>query len=549
MLCLIHGYSLTGSGSNQWSRSIAQGMCGIGETVHLVCQENRPEQFDFVAEAYTYDPSGAPTRILDRDVPYEGKCIVHRPLLDTLPTYVRPASTNTYMAAILDLTREKIDEYLARNEATLRRVFSEHDITAVHVNHVVLMAVAVHRVCTECGIPYGVMPHGSAIEYVVKHDETMRKLAADALTSADTIFTLSEEMRERIQTVFPDVPDASSKMVMASAGVDTRQFRIIDRSERRESIEHLKSALAGAGRGKSIAQRQRLRDRLHDDVSLDELLELFEVVEDYPPKVPDEGIEEQLDAVDWEEDEIITFVGKIIGYKGLPGLVVAFPSILARRPRARLLIAGRGNLRAGLEALVYALADGHRELVRKIITWGGAVEGEAPEPFHRAAHFLDHLEERGEVEAYFAGAERLLTPDRVIFTGYMDHHLLCHLFPCCDVAIFPSVVKEAAPLVVPEAMASGCFPVGTDFAGMGASLSVAAQAVPDEVGPLMRLRPDAEFTARDIVENVSTALDVADKYRENLREIAVQRYDWRSVARNLADDMKAMGAAAGKAAS
>ena len=426
----------------------------------------------------------------------------------------------------------------------MRRILSDHDINGVHVNHVVLMAVVVHRVCSEMGIPFGVMPHGSAIEYVVKHDERMRDLATAALTASDTIFTLSEEMRERIQTVFPGVPDAASKMVMASAGVDTRQFRVIERSDRRDNINRLKDELGDVARGKSTAQRQHLRDHLRDDITLDELLDLFRSVEDYPPKMPDEGIETQLDAVDWTNDEIITFVGKLIGYKGLPALVTAFPSILARHPRARLIIAGRGNLRSGLEALVYALSDGHRDLVRKIIEWGGAVEGEDQEPFHRAAHYFDQLEQRGRLEEYFATAERTLTPERVIFTGYMEHHILCHLFPCCDVAIFPSVVKEAAPLVVPESMASGCFPVGTDFAGMGASLDVAAQAVPEDVGRLMRLRPDAAFTTRDIVENVSTALDVTDQYRHALREIAVARYDWRSVAENLSAEMKAMGAAA-----
>ena len=50
------------------------------------------------------------------------------------------------------------------------------------------------------------------------------------------------------------------------------------------------------------------------------------------------------------------------------------------------------------------------------------------------------------------------------------HHELQHLFPCCDAGIFPSIVKEAGPLVFLEALASGCFPLGTYFAGMKASI-------------------------------------------------------------------------------
>src|SRR5690606_22410586 len=142
--------------------------------------------------SHAYDPSGEPTLLFRRNVPFRGRCIMHRPLLEILPTYVRPAPGVTSMASILDLPREKLDDYVARNEATLRRILADHDISAVHVNHVVLMAVAVHRACRAAGVPFGVMPHGSAIEYVVKHDERMRELARAALADAHTIFLLSD---------------------------------------------------------------------------------------------------------------------------------------------------------------------------------------------------------------------------------------------------------------------------------------------------------------------------------------------------------------------
>jgi hypothetical protein len=51
------------------------------------------------------------------------------------------------------------------------------------------------------------------------------------------------------------------------------------------------------------------------------------------------------------------------------------------------------------------------------------------------------------------------------------------IYPYCDVAIFPSIVAEAGPLVLIEAMASGCYPMGTYFAGMGANIDIAASAL------------------------------------------------------------------------
>ena len=49
----------------------------------------------------------------------------------------------------------------------------------------------------------------------------------------------------------------------------------------------------------------------------------------------------------------------------------------------------------------------------------------------------------------------------MIFTGYLTHRELRYLFPCCDVAVFPSIVAEAGPLVFLEALASGVSPLGT----------------------------------------------------------------------------------------
>lgn len=540
MICLVHGYALTGSGSNQWTRSIAQGMVETGETIHLICQEHRPEQLDFVSEAWTYDPDGRPNLLFRRSIDRPGRCIVHRPVLELLPTYVRPKASVTSMAAILDLAPPQIEEYLRRNEAAMRRIFRDHAISCVHVNHVVLMAVVVHRVCQELAIPYAIMPHGSAIEYVVKHSPEMKQLAGEALASADRILMLSEEMIERIRNVFDGLANPESKMIMASAGVDTSRFRVIGREERGASIEQLKDDLAGAPRGKSPDLHRVSVDDLADDLSLDAVQNLLRGAGDYPPKAPDIDLEAKLDTVDWERDEIIIFVGKIIGYKGLPSIVAAFPEIASRRPHARLIIAGRGNLREGLEALIAALGAGKRSLVERLVTWGSALEGEPPQPFDRIASYFGQLKASGRLDAYFEAARRHVHLRSIILTGYLEHHLLCHLFPCCDVAIFPSIVKEAAPLVVPEAMASGCFPIGTDYAGMGASLDVAGQAVPEDVAAFMRLRPEAEHTVLDIVEHVSNALEVSDTYRHDLRDLALRKYDWRSVAARLAGELHGM---------
>src|SRR5687767_11299365 len=89
MICLLHGYLLEGSGSNLWTRSVLRALCDTGHTVHLVCQDPKPESYDFIAEAHVYHPDGARETLMRRKVHYAGRCIMHKPKLgDTLPVYV-----------------------------------------------------------------------------------------------------------------------------------------------------------------------------------------------------------------------------------------------------------------------------------------------------------------------------------------------------------------------------------------------------------------------------------------------------------------------------
>ena len=155
--------------------------------------------------------------------------------------------------------------------------------------------------------------------------------------------------------------------------------------------------------------------------------------------------------------------------------------------------------------------------------------------------FFQDLEARGELDAYFALAEQHVRADRVIFTGYLTHHELQHLFPCCDAGIFPSIVKEAGPLVFLEALASGCFPLGTYFGGMKASIDAIAELFPPEISAAMKIDP--LDTVADIVSNVSLALRFGVRYKDVLSRTAQARYDWTSVGRKLAHELDNLAAA------
>ena len=476
MICILHGYLLEGSGSNLWTRSVVESLCRQGETVHLMAQENHPERYPFIREARRYLPGGG-VETFYRGEPgaYPGCCVLHKPVLgDTLPVYVWDRYEEfPNVVPMVELPDEAIDDYLERNVAALLRVVRENGITAMHANHAVLMSVVAQRVGAAAGVPFAVMPHGSALEYAVKRDPRFLRLAAGAFAAAGRIFVIGDEMRARVRSVFTAVPDLEARMRDLHLGVDTGQFEPVPRAGRRGKIAELRGALEGLPRGRTPGQTEAMRGRLHGGLDRAALEEALGAARGFEPKAPDADLEAKLAAVDWEKDPTLLYVGRLISAKGVQEVVAALPLLLERTPDLRLLVVGHGPLREPLEALLWALEHGERALAERIVAWGRALEGEPEgegegggEELTKVARFFAQLGARGELDAYFAAARRHVRPERVVFTGYLTHRELRHLFPCCDVAVFPSVVREAGPLVFLEALASGAFPMGTYFGGM-----------------------------------------------------------------------------------
>jgi glycosyltransferase involved in cell wall biosynthesis len=538
MIGIAHGYGLAGAGSNLWTRETVAALCDNGETVHLMCQETDPERFDFVSELHVYDPDGHPDCRFRRDVDYPGRCILHRPELNVLPTYVRPDRESDYVRSILDLEMEALEEYLRRNIASFRRISRDTGIRTWHVNHTILLSEALHRLQREEGLAYAVMPHGSALEYIVRHDPRMQRIARQVLASADAVFSLNQEVRDRLRDYFPDL-DLERKTVTVRVGVDTRRFRPVARPDRRASVDRLARALDGVARGRGPDQAAALRAAVDPALDRDGFQQALEPALRYATNRPDADLEEKLLGIDFERHDIVTFVGRVIPAKGVAALVVALPRILEQKPETRLVLVGAGWLREYLEAFVAALSSGEGELAARIIDWAADRRQEGARP--SAATYLRNLREAGEYDDYVTAAARNLTPEHVVFTGFLEHPLLAHVFPLAGVAVFPSAVREASPLVVPEAAACGCLPMGTDFAGMHHSLDSLARHLPDAVARLMRLDPEPAATAPNIIANVTAALDVEPSPGPVLRDAAVSEYDWHGIAGTLSRELSRIG--------
>lgn len=537
MICILHGYLLEGSGSNLWTRAVVRALVRAGETVHLVCQENHPEDHDFVAAAYAYEPDGAVETLLQRAVAYPGRCVLHQPRLgDTLPVYVGDRYEAFARAVpMIELPDGAIEAYLARNVAVVERVVREHAVTAIHANHAVLMSVVAERVRAAGGPPYAVMPHGSAIEYAVKRDPRFHRLAAGAFQAASRVFVIGGEMRRRVLDTFPDLSGLADKLEELPLGVDTAAFGLVERTGRAAQIARLAGVLKDRPRGRAGAAIAELDAGL----TRDGLRDVLSPLRGYQEKRPDADLEARLAAVDWADEDLLLFVGRLIAAKGLQSIVAALPAIFEARPKSRLLVVGHGPLREVMEALLRALQHGDGDLVRKIADWGSLLEAEA-RPFEDLLLFFDELAAQGEWQAYLDTARRTIRPERVIFAGYLTHRELAYLFPCCDVAVFPSVVPEAGPLVFLEALASGCFPLGTYFAGMAASIDAAAGTVAPEVAEAMKLMTDPAAKVAEIAVKATAALALDGRQRKALRDHVVVHHDWDGVAGKLAAALRVL---------
>src|SRR5260370_30181800 len=65
---------------------------------------------------------------------------------------------------------------------------------------------------------------------------------------------------------------------------------------------------------------------------------------------------------------------------------------------------------------------------------------------------------RAELEA--------LAPERVLFTGALEHRHLVHLLPLADVSVVPSIFPEAFGMVAAEAASAGVPPLVADHSGL-----------------------------------------------------------------------------------
>ena len=168
---IFHGYELTGSGSNEYTRYLARALASAGHEVHVICREPVPESIDFINKSIQWDEFGKSKILFEQKVLQKGNCILHRlPLPLTNAVYLTDKQRKGNVKAFINLTDDELRIYHEFVVRTLKPVLENHPLDILHANHLIYQPVAAAETCKTMGIPLIIYPHGSDIEYTIRKD-------------------------------------------------------------------------------------------------------------------------------------------------------------------------------------------------------------------------------------------------------------------------------------------------------------------------------------------------------------------------------------------
>jgi glycosyltransferase involved in cell wall biosynthesis len=532
-IAMLHQYSLFASGSCVYVRNLVQQLLHLGHEVHLISREPNPEYYDFIDQAYLHHYQTG-TRLLFRrsDNP---ACISHT-LIGEITPVTRERTEFPQGKLYVDLTQEEIANHVAFHSRQIGEIVQQHGIEVMHANHVLMLPYIASLVKEELGTPYVVTVHGSAIEFVLDHDERYWPYAVHGLENADCVVALNRDVRQRTLRICPDLAD---RLVEISVGVNVQAFQPIPAEGRGEEIKALRSRLIAWDRpGKPRQQEIQTRLVSQSNTTAREIARQIEKIRaSYEHGGPDATLPDRLAAINWENDRLLIFVGRLLLEKGVHCLIAALPRIIAEHAGVKLLIAGDGVDREALELLVYALDTGDERLVHKTLQAGVMARTVMEGEMAGATQYLKNYFAQIDMGEYLAQARGKIA-ERVIFTGHLPPFALTKLLPCAEICIVPSIVKEAFPLVTIEALSSGVVPVAAYFSGLVPILQETASRIPS-IGEFIKLNHDSDKMVEDIAHKVTRLLHelaepgVARQVSQDCRRIAAPKYGWENVTSRL----------------
>ena len=269
---IFHGYLLRGTGSNVYNANLAQALARLGHEVHLICQDRRAEELDWVG----------------------GDVTVHVPDIGgLLPVYVADRYEGFEVKAFPELSDAELDRYLDANVAAVREVVDAHgEPDAALANHLIMGPAILARV----GLRFAIKVHGSDLSYTVgPHPDRFVPYALEGTEAAAGVLVGSSHTAHDL---FATVPDRTlrERTRLGPPGVDVHRFRPRPAEEALARLEDLAGRLDA-----ELARSEESRDSFgRDGPAIAAALRAWAV-----------------------GDERVLFVGKLLVNKGVDLLAAA----------------------------------------------------------------------------------------------------------------------------------------------------------------------------------------------------------------------------------
>ncbi len=518
---LFHGYNLGGSGSNEYTRYLAKALLAEGAEVHLICREPDAESLGFIDKACRYDTEGRAEILFsngDADATLNNPlCYLHElPNATVQPVYVTDKQRDGLVKSFSNLSNNELEEYHTVSATALRAILTEHKLDMLHCNHVTYQPQVAEQVCSETNTPYIIYPHGSAIEYTVKTDERYFNKVRDSIQLTDGLIIGNNEVKQRIINLYPELEDEiNGKSQIVGVGVDTALFTSCPDEERQSSLDNLIAMKLGGGKTEDLTRE------LEQKLDAGELDAVTQFRNSYVQKLPDDNISEKLNKLDLNSP-VLLFVGAFTAGKGIQGLLCAMCTALRKQPDLQLVIVGAGAYREALEGLVHLLSTRNLPMLKTMASQGFDLDfSDNTGAWEDVEYFLEH-----HSEELLECSDRL--KNNVHFVGRLNHDQLKYLFPIVDLAIFPSVVPEAYPLVLMESLSNGVLPMVSYFSGFTDGIDELSDVIPEDLLSVMRIPMNNEQRISAMATNLNSILSNPSfkEIRPQLRKVACDRYDW-----------------------
>ena len=535
-LVIVHGYLLSGTGSNIYSANVAKTWKGLGHSVTVVCQDHKAGSLDFVDECFIG------TDNIPATSPSPGSIRVVVPDIDRLLlVYVYNKYDGFTVKEMGDSSRctlAEIDNHVEKTAAGLRRVLAQ-GVDRILTNHSLLSPVIAKRACEGTKVPFDVKIHGSAITFSLKQRSELVRYSVEGLAHCEKIIAGTAYIARLLEETFAQHRGEiglDRKRVIIPPGMDPNVFQLLDgvAENQKRFLDKVKSFISRKPDGRQASKISLPKEPAH---AKDLHGSLTTLAGSYDQWAVDSDLLDRWPKITKGEPLVIYF-GAYLNTKGVGELIASFPAILQEVPQARLLVVGYGGYREHMEGMLSSLVAG---------------DVDAFIAFCQAGSFLDaQPDELRDIFRQLCPEER----QRITVTGILEHSQLSEILPLASVAVVGSKCAEAFGMVMVESMSSGVLPISNYHSGLADVLDVVKKEDPS-IEEIMHMDPqpggkfklaDGSVLVKELPKRVVKVLKylypngyLDDSQRKGvakkLRTIAVENFSWTKICKSLLEPL------------